>query len=317
MFAANPSSRTGFVLVSVLWITAMLTVITLGFGRRAVLDMRAAAYALDQAEAMMQARGAVDRGIVEMYNRGLTQMLLPEDQRGGTHLGESWARTINLYTENYFEQGEELENEEVIYIITDEERYININTTDQSVFEEMDGLNRTVIRRIMARRTDEVHEQEGVTPFQAVEEIRYLQGVREDDWFGKGDEPGLKGLLTVWGSGLVNVNTAPPEVLACIPGIRKSDLNTILNYRAGGDGTLYTNDDLGFRSMEDLTEKTGVTGATREALDQYCLCTSAYFRITGVATRRQGRIRAVCSAIVSFDDNDSVILDWQEKTLGS
>ena len=69
--------------------------------------------------------------------------------------------------------------------------------------------------------------------------------------------------------------------------------------------------------MEDLTVKTGVTGATREALDQYCICTSVFFRITGVATRRQGRVRAVCSAMVSLEEGASIILDWQEKTLGS
>lgn len=307
----------GFVLISVLWITALLTIITLGFGRRAALDRRAAAYALDHAEAMMMAQGAVDRGIVEMFNRGLMQMLLPEDQRGGTHLGESWAHTKNLFEEGYFENTEQFENDEVIYIITDEERYININTAPQEILEEMPSLSRTVVRKIMARRNEEVHENEGVTPFQAIEELRYLSGVSEDDWFGKGDSPGLKDLITVWGSGLININTASPEVLNCIPGMRKTDIAAILNYRAGDDGELFTGDDRGFKSMEDLTDKTGVVGASREALGKFCTCHASFFRITGVATRRQGRIRAVCSAVVSIEEDASFILDWQEKTLGS
>ncbi len=313
----NKVHKTGFVLVSVLWITAMLTVITLGFGRRVALDRRAAAYALDQAEAMMMARGAVDRGIVEMHNRGLMQMLLPPDQQGGTHLGESWAHSKNLFGEDYFEQREDYENDEVIYVITDEERYININTTVQEVLEKMEPLSRPIVRKIMARRTEEVHEKEGATPFHAIEEIRYLQGVDEEDWFGEEAKPGLKNMLTVWGNGRVNVNTASEEVLACIPDMRGSDIEAIVAYRAGGDGALFTDDDQGFRDMEDLTDKTGVTGASREALDQYCICTSVFFRITGVATRRQGRVRAVCSAMVSLEDGLSQILDWQEKTLGS
>ena len=314
---ASRKHKTGFVLVSVLWITAMLTVITLGFGRRAALDRRAAAYALNQSEAMMMARGAVDRGIVEIHNRGIMQMLLPPDQQGGTHLGESWAHSKNLYEEDYFEQPENFENDEVIYVITDEERYININTSDEKLLEHIEAMSRPLVRKIKARRTTEVHDMEGVAPFQAIEELRYLRDVDDEDWFGEEDTPGLKDLLTVWGNGRINVNTASPEVLQCIPDAKGSDIDAILAYRAGPDGDLYTDDDLGFRDMEDLTVKTGVTGATREALDQYCICTSVFFRITGVATRRQGRVRAVCSAMVSLEEGASIILDWQEKTLGS
>jgi len=309
--------KNGFVLVSVLWITAMLTVITLGFGRRAALDRRAAAYALNQSEAMMMARGAVDRGIVEMHNRGIMQMLLPPELQGGTHLGESWAHSKNLFEEEYFEQPEDFENDEVIYVITDEERYININTSDEKLLENIEAMSRPLVRKIKARRTTEIHDKEGVAPFQAIEELRYLRDVDDEDWFGDEDKPGLKNLLTVWGSGRINVNTASPEVLQCIPDAKGSDIDTILAYRAGPDGEHYTEDDLGFRDMNDLTDKTGVTGATREALDQYCICTSVFFRITGVATRRQGRVRAVCSAMISLEEGISVILDWQEKTLGS
>ena len=312
-------SRTGFVLVSVLWITAMLSVIILGFGRRAALDRRAAAYALDQAEAMMMARGAVDRGIVELYNRGLMRLLLPEDQRGGTHLGESWARTNNLFKESYFEQTELYENDVVAYIITDEDRFININVDPRApgweVLEEIDALNRTVLRRIRARH-DSLREEQRMS-FNAIEELRYIRGIREDDWFGTRRTVGLRHLLTVWGSGLINVNTASREVLECVPGLRSGDINTILNYRAGGDGVLNTDDDRGFENPEDLTDKTGVTGASREALDKYCKYTASHFKITGVATRRQGRVRAVCSAIVSYAEDGFMVIDWQEKTLGS
>jgi hypothetical protein len=106
-------------------------------------------------------------------------------------------------------------------------------------------------------------------------------------------------------------------VLRCIPGLTSGDISLILNYRANDDGELYSKDDRGFTSMEDLSNKTGIVGTSREALDKFCKCTSTYFRITGVATRRNDRIRAVCSAVVSLARGPSVILDWQEKTLGS
>ena len=314
--------KSGFVLISVLWITAMLTVITLGFGRRAAMDRRASAYSLDQTEAMMMARGAVDRGIVEITNRGVMQMLMMYENQGSTNLAEPWAHSKNLFEEGYFEQAEQSENDEVIYVITDEERYININTAPKELLEGIESMNSSLVRKIIARRTEEVHEKEGVSPFQAIEEIRYLQGVDEEDWFGERDKPGLKNLLTVWGEGKINLNTATPQVLECIlnmskSGIRESDLDAILAYRNGADGIPYTEDDQGFKSIPDVQEKTEVTIDPTGPLGLYCMFSSSYFRITGVATRRQGRIRAVCSAVVTLQDGPPVILDWQEKTLGS
>ncbi|MCK5861374.1 MAG: general secretion pathway protein GspK [Candidatus Hydrogenedentes bacterium] len=313
----HSKKNNGFALICVLWVTAMLTVLVLGFGRRAALERRAAAYALDHEQAMMMARGAVDRGIVELHNRDALLLLLPEEHRGGTHVGESWAQSINLYLENYFDQASLFVKDEVAYVIVDEDRYININKVPREILEEIDSLKRPALRRIIARRSSEEHSEEEKTPFNAIEEIRYIKGVSEDNWFGTDRESGLRKLLTVWSDGRINVNTAPEEVLACIPGLAKGDISLILSYRASDDGMLYSQDDLGFASMDDLTDKTGIVGDSREALNKFCKCTSSYFRITGVATRRKGRIRAVCSAVVSLAQGPSVILDWQEKTLGS
>ena len=119
----------GFALITVLWVTAMLTVLVLGFGRRAALERRAAWYALDHEQAMMMARGAVDRGIVELQNRAALLLFLPEEHRGGTHVGEHWAQSNNLYFENYFEQSEIFIDDEVAYVIVDEDRFININNS--------------------------------------------------------------------------------------------------------------------------------------------------------------------------------------------
>lgn len=317
MSAGRAKRNAGFVLVCVLWVVALLTVLTLGFGRRATLDRRAAAYSLDHTVAMSGARGAVERGILEIANRGVKVRLLRPDQRGGTHLGEEWANVKNLYKEGVFEETEGLEDDQVSYIITDEDRLVNINAAPRELLEEMDALSRTLVRRIMARREREERTGEGVSLFQAVEELRYLRGLDDGDWFGERGKPGLKDLMTVWGDARINVNTAPRAVLESLPRARKGDLDAILQYRAGPDGKLNTPDDRGFRDMDDLSQKTGVQGVTREALDKYCKCDSVYFKITGFATRRKGRIRAVCSAVVMVADGMPLILDWQEKTLGS
>ena len=321
MGASEKKYNSGFVLVSILWVTAMLSLLVLGFGRRAALERDAAAYALDHAQAMMMARGAVDRGIVELHNQAALRQVLPEEYHENVHLGASWATSMNLYLQGYFEQAEMFRRDDVSYAITDEDRYININTAPRELIEAIPSLTRGAIRRIMARLARDGDSEEERTPFNTIEELRYIRGVSEDDWFGTSRQPGLRNLLTVWSDdGRINVNTAPREVLECIPGLHSADVDDILNYRAGSDGILNTQDDRGFTSLEhlfaaiEIEEKSDV----REALRKYCKTTSSYFRITGVATRRNGRIRAVCTALVSLTEGaPSRILDWQEKTLGS
>ena len=203
------------------------------------------------------------------------------------------------------------------FIITDEERFININTAPKDLLDNIKAMGRPLARQIWTRRTKEENTDEGIIPFSSIEELRYMRGVEDDDWLGTAKKPGLKDLLTVWGGGGINVNTASKDVLMCIPGVKEGDINAILEYRAGGDGKLNTEDDRGFITLDDMSLKTGVQGDTRQALNTYCTCDSAFFKITGLATRRSGRIRAVCSAIIVFGESGLQTVDWQEKALGS
>ncbi|HOQ89068.1 MAG TPA: hypothetical protein PLX03_02905, partial [Candidatus Hydrogenedentes bacterium] len=100
----SAAPKRGFVLVCVLWVTALLSLLALGFARRAMLDRRAATYALDHAVAMAAARGAVERGILEIMNRGLKVRFLPPERRGGTHLGEYWARPTDFASEGFLSE---------------------------------------------------------------------------------------------------------------------------------------------------------------------------------------------------------------------
>lgn len=49
-----------------------------------------------------------------------------------------------------------------------------------------------------------------------VAELRLVQGVSDELYYGRPGEVGLKDLVTIWSSGLVNVNTAPLPVLAAL-----------------------------------------------------------------------------------------------------
>lgn len=310
-------ARRGFVLIVVLWAVAIVTVIAIGFGRRAILDTRAATYSLDYAQAMMLARGAVERGIVEVRNKVFMDAI-EKNPPAGTHLGQPWAKFTNLLQDDlYFSTKDRGEKDIVAFQIEDAERYVNINLAPEELLRNMKAISPSTMRKIIARRTKEINPGEGVTSFQAVEELRYFDGVDEEDWFGKDNEPGLVDLLSVAGNGRINVNTASAAVLRSVPGFPADLANRITAYCRGEDGKVGTDDDRGFKSQDDLQAKLGVSGESLTAIGQYCTFESSYFIITGVATRQGGKVRASCTATVLVEGGNAIVIAWKEDVLGA
>lgn len=64
--------------------------------------------------------------------------------------------------------------------------------------------------------------------FAAVEELRYVRGIRDSDI------PMLEGLLTVHGAGRINAARAPEQVLATLPGFTLQDARVVAEGRAPG-----------------------------------------------------------------------------------
>ena len=52
-------------------------------------------------------------------------------------------------------------------------------------------------------------------------------------------------------------------------------------------------------------------------LERYCKVGSGSFTITGVATRRQGKIRATCQAMVYVQGGFARIVKWREEAVES
>ncbi len=105
-----------------------------------------------------------------------------------------------------------------------------------------------------------------------VDELMLVKGFSEALVYG-GTDPeneevvltGIAQLLTTWGDGRVNVNTASREVLLTLPGIDDWVVDAILEKRLGPDGAAGTVDD-GFRSVEDAVAQTGLDGSLRDRI---------------------------------------------------
>ncbi len=321
-------SERGFVLVCVLWVLAIITVITIGFGRRAMLDLRGAQYTLNHSQAMAMARGAVERGSAEVMNKTAIDSLLRMSHATNmyglssataryTSHDQEWYRPKDMLKEGYYKigQDEDYKDEYCFAVITDGESKIDINRASKELLGGVEPLSFSAVRKIRQRRGLE-ESDEPVQSFLRLEELRYLEGVSDDDWYGKRDKPGLRDLLTCWGKhGRININTASKEVLLCVPDLGKDVVEAIVQYRQGGDGELGTADDRSFSMMDDvpLAISERVSDDDRKALQTYCKVDSRFFRITGYGTLRKGKIRAECSAIVSYGN----MFEWQEGSFGS
>jgi len=102
---------------------------------------------------------------------------------------------------------------------------------------------------------------------------------------------------------LININTAPAEVLATVPGMTHDALNAIINYRQGGQA---------FQSLGDLFTLDAITQQTMQSiLPHLCTKSSAYRVRIKVRTRGQQSLYAV-SALVELTDAGPTILQWRE-----
>lgn len=315
----------GFALITVIWILAILSVIVLGFGHRALLRQMAARYELDHEQALMMARGAVQRGMAELANKEIFD-LAEKRNPAQTDLGQHWARPVDLLREDGdFVSAKSLTKDTVTFSIEDCERRFNVNAlgTDngKQLLEHLKSIPRSVQRTLWVRlRGDGLNGSE-IQFFQTVEELRALEGMSDAVWYGKDDQPGVRDLFDVYGAGLLNINTAPAGVLECLPDVQKGFVEAFIAVRNGADGIEGTADDQGFGSWDEVAAKVKGAPESTTALSRYCNFQSTCYKIRGVATRQGGKVRAVCDAVVSaaLDEWTKLprVLAWRESSIGS
>jgi len=312
MTMALDKHNRGFVLVSVLWILAILTVMSLGFGRRAMMERKVAWYALDHAQALQMARGAAERGIAEIANK--QQIDMNEKKTGYVGRDQRWARVVDiLHEEDYFEAGTnpDFDEDTCGYRIIDSGSRVSVNNAPERLLAEIDGLSLTAIRKIMSRRMGG-DNRDLVPSFSSLEEIRQLPGISDAEWNGQNPGEGLKDILTVWGADYtVNLNTVSEVVLRSLPKIRGEVIEPIIAYRKGEDGIFGTNDDKAIRDWNQLSDTLGIKADKLADLRQFCSLTSGRFLIEAWATRRQGKIIARVSVVVNASGARSV-QQWSE-----
>jgi Type II secretory pathway, component PulK len=146
--------------------------------------------------------------------------------------------------------------------------------------------------------------------FEIPEELLLVKGVTKDI-FNR-----LKDYITIYGSGRINVNTAP-EVVLMVIGLRKSVAKSIITFRAGPDKIAGTLDDGVFVSVGSIIptiERLCTLGQAdinkvQALADTILSTTSENFTIRSVAhlNNRKNALKVDCVI-----DREGEVLNWRE-----
>ena len=281
----NIRQHRGSILIFTLWVLVCLSLIALGFGRRARLEMRAAAYEMDRLTGRMLAHAAINAGIAELQNNF--------NKRPKYHtLSDEWAKEQKVSGEEIFgyAAGDLASAVKVTYRIVDEERKVNINLASKELLDNFGLLPRSASAEILIRRSGKDGTASGDDlEFGAPEELLQLGSVGISDWMGNPDRsiPGLRDLVTVHGLGKININTAPEELIAAIPGLHTWAAEAIVENRP-------------FKDFSELEGLGGTGMGSMSQIKEYCVLASFYFTIIGKARMHDGRVVAVARAVVFF-----------------
>lgn len=332
------TTNKGFVLVSVLWVLALLTVISLGFGHRALMERRLATYSADYGKALYAARGNAERGIVELRNATAIRRALGGE--GRPVYRPAWRPYRNLLGEqNLYAAGNnpDYNREEWSYTIRHANGKVNVNTASEELLRQLPGFSRRLAREIVRRR-ERGGPRGSPAPFRTLEELRTLRGFSDENWYGDRRNPPAYTFLCAYDvndGGQVDVNTATVDVLQALPGVNAGLAKDIAVFRDGEDEIPGTPDDVYFRSIEDLGNIFGLSGADLAEIARFATTSSNYYVVTGLATLRSPSpvdgnadlaedtaptipgVTAYCEALVRVDGGQATVLQWREGPYGS
>lgn len=286
--------RAGSVLVLVLWVVIFLTMLAVG-SSMAVRNQLIAAENLASRTALNDllysaALSSVDR--ISIFDD-------TDETPGADTLIDRWAVGEADFRDNRFGDGiwsaqystinDVTGQNDVRYGLIDEERKININTADKDtiarIFSRMAGMNNEsasyVAKSIIDWRDNDDSSSntgEGTSErvwysnksitympsnarFRFPEEIMLVYGMTTERFVK------IRPVITVYGTGKVNINTASRVVLE-LTGLDKLLVDKIVSFRAGHDMIEGTDDDTFFSAVSKLAEElAGYCDLTSDEID--------------------------------------------------
>jgi len=293
--------RAGSVLIFTLWILVCLTLMSLGLSHRVRLEVKATTYTRANIEAFYLAETA-------LYTK-LGELAKPRRQGRQRDNAQTSQRTRKR-------KPKAREDEvEIRCVAASEEGKININRAPEDLLRRVKFIKGSVFSAIMRRRRGE-DMKEGTKDdesFRLPEELLVEAKIDPEDWYGgKRGKPGIRDLITVYGEGRIDLNSAPLEVLAAIPGARRRVAQDIVAYREGPDMMEGTADDRRWKSIRALKDVFQLSDIDIAPFEKYCSLESNFYGVTVAARKKSSRATARISAVARVQDGKFELLSWRE-----
>jgi len=174
-----------------------------------------------------------------------------------------------------------------------------------------------------AEEDDPFYEDAGMpvknAPLDTLEELLLIKGftraivyggsLREYHEMPEVQVTGIARLLSVYGSGKVNLNAASKEVLMTISGLREDQVDTLLENRTGLDGIEGTEDD-GFTRLNNALAQAGIPSEASEVLG---IADRSFLRVMSIG--EVGGTRAATWVVYEFSRTSLTVLAHREEEL--
>lgn len=188
---------------------------------------------------------------------------------------------------------------------------ININTADVETLQSLDNIDEGIAERIVNHR-----DSQGF--FQNIDAIKEVRMLTQQEFIGIVDKITLTDGETR--SGLINVNTAPVEVLALLPGMDPEKAQAIVTRREQDppdDSPVLSFTEVEitgnpFMNISELSEMQEIDfNSFRELADQVTYRSHGY-RIAASGIDAAGRAISTCVGIIDRTGDEVVIQYWRQ-----
>ena len=330
-------NKTGAALIVVMWLVVLMSLLVWGFVAEMHIEAGISVYARNRLKAKAIARGGVEyakfllaksfensalkesdeakeavRILAANLSRGIAATAVEVPMGDGKAkidiLPETGRRNVNLLSDE------------------DWEELLDQTNIPEELWPELidcfsDWIDADDDHRLNgAEKDDPFYKKRGYEPKNApldtIDELLLIKGFTPEIVYGgpssipKGEPfTGIARLLTTYGDGKVNINTASREVLMTLPDIDEWIVEDILKYRLGDDGIPNTEDD-GFASVAEAMSKTRLPAHLQ---DRISVSDRRYVRVISI-----GEVENVMSgiwAIFLVDARTITPIYWREENM--
>ncbi|MFC2140140.1 general secretion pathway protein GspK [Candidatus Auribacterota bacterium] len=328
----------GSILVITIWILMLLSLLALGLSYRMGIELKLVGYNTDHLKAFYTAKAGVLRTILELQNDFTKEYDGYKENWGNNReafknykLGEGRFTIKSTYV---------TEENDFLLGAVDEQSKINLNKASVKVLEalleliEEDKEIATNILDWIDKDSKAGNQGEGFgaedgfyeglgkrypcknKPIEILEELLMIKDISQDIYTR------IKNYLTIYGDGLININTASGLVLKAL-GLEESLTEKIIEYRAGEDNLEGTPDDQLFtdlyKMIKILDEEVGLDSKEVVSLNNLLAkkpsllsLKSDYFRI--ISEGKVGKIKKNIEVVIKRDKQQyPEILFWKEQ----